>query len=59
MITITGKKFTTSFGVFVVHNEQTEPIRRGDTVVYEREEYTVLEIVPPTKPEDKWSVRIG
>ena len=58
MKAITGKRYKTSFGTFVVLEEPIPSITAGDTVTFEKQRYTVKEIVAPTRPGGKWSVMV-
>ena len=56
MTALTGEKFETSYGTIIIHNEQEKYIRVGDSVIFDGIEYKVKTIVPPTRPEAKWSL---
>lgn len=58
MKVITGKMFNTSFGKIIVHNEQTEKLFVGESVVYNGDTLQIKNIIPPTKPDGKWSLSV-
>lgn len=56
MKVITGTMFNLSNGKTIVYNEQNVRFSVGDTVSYEGETYTIKTIVPPCRPDGKWSL---
>lgn len=59
MIAITGEKINTSFGTMIILDSETHRITVGDTIVHNNERYIVKELIPPTRPEAKWAIRIS
>lgn len=59
MRVITGEMFNTSFGTMVVLPALEDVIRVGDKVKYDGNVYEVKGIVPPTRPDGKWSIKIA
>ena len=59
MKVVTGDKFNTSFGMLIVYNEQNETFSVGDAVEFDGKEHCVKAIIPPTKPDGKWALRIA
>lgn len=59
MKVITGDKFITSCGIMVVQNEQDQAFAVGDAVRFDEGIYTVKEVIPPTTPAGKWSLKIA
>ena len=55
---ITGKKFNTSFGTMIIHNEQDTRLSKGDNVNFENMDYSIVAIVPPTRPDGKWALQV-
>ena len=55
---ITGKKFNTSFGTMIIHNEQNTKLSKGDDVNFENMNYSVVAVVPPTRPDGKWALQV-
>lgn len=58
MKVITGELFNTSFGKMIIPKEQTELFSVGDAVLYHGKKYSILAIVPPTKPNAKWALKV-
>ena len=58
MKVITGIDINTTTGRMVVLDDIDEKIAVGDNVLFDGEEYTILSLVPSSKPNGKWSVRI-
>ena len=56
MTALTGEKFETSYGTIIIHNKQEKYIHTGDRVIFGGTKYKVKTIVPPTRPEAKWSL---
>ena len=56
---ITGEKFITSFGTMVVLPVLENVIRVGDKVIFNGNVYEVEAVIPPTRPDGKWSVKIA
>lgn len=56
MRVITGTMYNLSNGKTIVYNEQNDRFSVGDKVSYEGEIYTIKAIVPPSKPDGKWSL---
>lgn len=59
MKVITGKKFNTTFGIILVPDEQNEKFQIGEEIKYGGDNYSISEIIPPTKPSGKWSLQLG
>ena len=59
MKTIAGEMFNTSFGKIIIPVEQTAKYSIGDAVLFEGQEYTVLSVIPPTKPGGNWSLQVS
>lgn len=55
---ITGEKYNTSFGTMVVLPMLTDGFHVGDQIEYDGIKYVVKKIIPPTKPDGKWSIMI-
>lgn len=55
---ITGKLFNTSFGKVIVQNDTDVVVSVGETVLFCGAMYSVKDIIPPTKPEGKFSIVI-
>jgi len=55
---ITGELFDTTWGKMIVYNEQDTCISEGDRVIFEGVEYSVISIIPPSRPEAKWSLQV-
>ena len=58
MRVITGEKFSTSFGEFLVYNEQSERISVEEKILFNNEAYVVKAIIPPVEPNGKWSLMV-
>ena len=58
MRVITGDKLNTSFGVMLIHNEQTELFSVGEQIMFDNTIYKIEAVIPPTKPNGKWALRI-
>ena len=56
MRVITGTMFNLPTGKTIVYNEQNDRFSVGDIVNYEGKTYTIKAVVPPTKPDGKWSL---
>ena len=55
---IIGNMFVLQNGIAIVHEDQEEQFTIGEVVVYEGRKYTVKSIVPPTRPDGKWSIMV-
>ena len=58
MIAITGDKFNTSFGEFIVPNELDSRIKVGESISHENSAYIITDVCPPTRPDGRWSFRV-
>lgn len=58
MRVITGTEYNTSSGRILIHNEQSERFKVGDIVELNGELHHIEEIIPPTTPNAKWSLKI-
>ena len=56
MKVVTGNMFNTSFGKILVHNEQNEKFVVGEKINHEGNTLEIKNIIPPTKPDGKWSL---
>ncbi len=57
-IVITGDKYTTKTGTVIVYDNQEERFSIGDKIVYKGERYIIERIIPPTRPNGKWSLGV-
>ena len=55
---ITGQLFETSFGTMIVYDDQSAVIALGDSIRFDGSHYKVEAVIPPSKPEGKWSLRV-
>lgn len=55
---ITGQLFETSFGTMIVYDDQSAVLTVGDRVRFDGSDYKVETVIPPSKPEGKWSLRV-
>lgn len=55
---LTGEMFDVSFGKLIIHAEQSESFAIGDMVEFERKIYQITAIIPPTKPNGKWALKV-
>jgi len=55
---IIGKEFNTSFGKFVIPDNQTEIISVNETINYGGILYKVKNIVFSSRPNGKWSIEL-
>ncbi len=58
MKVITGEIFETSAGTMIIYNEQQVSISVGEKIVFNNDVYLVKEIIPPSNPHGKWSLRV-
>ena len=58
MKVITGERFKTSFGVMLVHNEQSETISVGEQIRFDNAVYEVKAVIPPANHNGKWALKI-
>jgi len=59
MKVITGSQFNTHNGIMVVPDNQNAVLKRGDMIQFNDKEYTVIEVISPSKPDGKWSIRVA
>ncbi len=56
---ITGTIHNTSFGLFIIPDDQKMVLSVGDTVCLKGQNYAIIGIVPPTRPDAKWSLKVS
>lgn len=55
---ITGQLFETSFGTMIVYDDQSAVLTVGDSIRFDGTDYKMEAVIPPSKPEGKWSLRV-
>ena len=55
---IIGEIFNTKIGTMIVHNEQNDKFSIGDKIIFDNMDYSIVGIVPPSKPDGKWSLEV-
>ena len=56
---LTGELFHLSGGItMLIHNEQEMQFHDGQKIVFEKRIYAVIAVIPPSRPDGKWSIRI-
>ena len=58
MKVITGQIIKTSFGEMVIHNEQDDHLAVGEMIEINGMARRIKAILPPSKPDAKWSVML-
>ena len=59
MKAITGAIHNTSFGLFIIPDDQKTAFSAGDIVCLKGQNYVTIGIVPPTRPDAKWSLKVS
>lgn len=55
---ISGDLYRTIYGMAIVCNEKEPTLSAGDKVKFEGSAYTVVQVIPPPKPDSKWALEV-
>lgn len=57
-LVLTGELFKTKYWTVLVFNEQDCILKVGNIICYEGADYVIKQVIPPSKPDVKWSIVI-
>ena len=55
---VTGTIHKTTFGLFLIPDDQSIVFSVGDSISFNSQVFTVIGIVSPTRPNGKWSLKV-
>lgn len=58
MKVLTGDLFNVNGERLLVYNEQDLPLQVGEKIEFSQNAYIVRAIIPPSRPDGKWSISI-